>query len=122
MFNHLLIVPVRAEVQYTPPKIRICQSLELVGDDYVVHDLIEDAPLVPVELRAISVTPVERAKVGKISPSASNFLSPSLETMQAVAKTLQVLDDKFSYDAAMEKIMSARSSESAPIPETPKTE
>lgn len=106
MFNSYF-PPVVVEVKYAIPRIRICETLVLDGENYTVKLLDKDEPLVPPEIIAAAVTPIERAKVGRISPSANNFLSPSLETMQAVAKTLEVIDNKFSYEAAMEKITAA---------------
>lgn len=115
MFNSYFSCPVVLvkKVPKTTPVILITERLVPEGENFVLHRFEGNLPMVNPDLIADAVTAVERAKVGKVSPSASNFLSPSLEFQQGVAATLATLDDKFSYEAALKKINAAVSADSS---------
>ena len=106
MFNSYFHTPV-VMVKKVPIVTNVTLVTEFLvkdGDNYVLHSCEGDKPMLDPDLLAPAVTPIERAKVGKITPSTANYLNPSLEFQQAVAATLSKLDDKFSYDAAIEKL------------------
>lgn len=106
MFNSYFSSPVVMvkKVPIVTKATLVTEFLVQDGDNYVLHCQEGDKPIVDPDLRAPAVSPVERAKVGKVSPSATNYLNPSLEFQQSVVATLAKLDDKFSYDAAFEKL------------------
>lgn len=110
MFNSYFSTPV-VMVKKVPIVTQVTLVTEFLvqdGDNYVLHRKEGDKPMLDPELLSRAVTPVERAKVGKVSPSATNYLNPSLEFQQSVAATLAKLDDKFSYDAALEKLTQSK--------------
>lgn len=99
------------------PIVLITEYLIPDGENFRVHKNRKKDRLVAPELLAEALSAVNRAKEGKISPSASNFLAPSLEFQQQVAQTLATIDDKFSYQAALEKIAAANNPNPEPNPE-----
>lgn len=118
MFNSFTPPPLAKIVTIECPVVCITETLIPDGENYRVHKNRVSDRLVSPELLAEALTAVNRAKEGRISPSASNFLAPSLEFQQQVAQTLATIDDKFSYQAALEKIAAANQPNPEPNPET----
>lgn len=106
MFNHYFNpVPVVVKiVPITHVNFYVTERLVQDGENFKLLRGVGNLPMVDPELVAEAVSAVARARVGKTSPSATNFLSPSLEFQQQVAATLANIDDKFSYEAAIEKL------------------
>lgn len=98
------------------PFTSIAEVLEFNGD-VAIPVPASKVVLIEPRLRARSVTPEERIKNGTAkSINSSNFLKPSLEDVERVSAVLAAIDDRFSYEAAVEKYRSSRSSEPASEP------
>lgn len=115
-------IPVNVIVRDVPAPTYICEVVTIEGgvavSDFAVnHRFIE--PL--LEFR--SVTPSERVANGTIIPvDGSQFLRPSLEDVQKVSSVLSMIDEKFSYESALDAYKKKVESENPnPAPE-PTTE
>lgn len=114
MFN-CYYVPARVEVKYTPAKVCITECVVAQGDS-LVSVPSSHVRLVNDQILFRAVTPSQRMKEGSLSPAASNYLVPSLEEYQKVSRILSQIDDKYSYDALMEKAAAARAAALNPEP------
>lgn len=65
-----------------------------------------------------SVTPSEQIKNGIAKPTNSqNFLKPSFEDVERVSAVLATIDDRFSYQAALDKFAASVSESETKEPE-----
>lgn len=122
MFNHYNNSVPCVNNSNTPNKsssrVLITEQVIPDGENFRLVKTDASTRLVDPDLKSVAVSPSARAAVGKVSPSANNFLQPSLEFQQQVAATLANLDDKFSYEAALEKL----SESSVEPPATPNSD
>lgn len=122
MFNSYLAVfpPFVPRTHEEIPTLSIAEVIIPFGDSIVVKPA-SDVVLIEPRLKFRSVTPSEQQKNGIAKPISGNgFLQPSLSDVERVSAVLAAIDDKFSYEAALEKFAAQVNSSHEPTNEQTK--